>query len=103
MIAQGGPGFELLAELSTLEQQTPRETLLWPRTAVVCRDVHEPPVGGPSLHARCVSCGAATSDWRHLLGVGARVVASAAGAQSALLTYPGACSRCGGSKLLVDA
>jgi hypothetical protein len=56
----------------------------------------------PSLHARCVTCGATASDWRHLLGVGASAVACSADSRSMLLTYPGACGRCGASTLLVD-
>jgi len=56
----------------------------------------------PSLHARCVTCGAIACDWRHLLGVGASAVACAADSRSMLLTYPGACGKCGASVLLVD-
>ena len=56
----------------------------------------------PSLHARCVTCGATASDWRHLLGVGASAVACTADSRSMLLTYPGACGKCGASVLLVD-
>jgi hypothetical protein len=56
----------------------------------------------PSLHARCTTCGATASDWRHLLGVGASVAASSGVSHGMVLTYPGACGKCGASKLLVD-
>jgi hypothetical protein len=60
---------------------------------------NERPTG---LHARCVTCGAIASDWRQLLGLGASVAAPSADSHGVLLTFPGACARCGASKLLVD-
>jgi hypothetical protein len=58
--------------------------------------------GRSNLNARCATCGAVASDWRHLLGVGASITACSVETQGALLTYPGGCGRCGASKLLVD-
>jgi hypothetical protein len=56
----------------------------------------------PGLHARCARCGTAASDWRHLLGIGASVAVGTADSQGMLLTYPGACGRCGAPTLLVE-
>jgi hypothetical protein len=61
-----------------------------------------PATNRTELHASCVTCGATASDWRHLLGVGASVAARSADSQGMVLTYPGACGRCGASELVVD-
>jgi hypothetical protein len=55
----------------------------------------------PNLTAHCVSCGANASDWRRLLGIGAQIVPATPPAGHMVLRHPHACSRCGGSDLIV--
>jgi hypothetical protein len=55
----------------------------------------------PNLYGHCLTCGATVSDWRRLLGVGARIVPCHAEPASAVLVYPGACNDCGASELLL--
>lgn len=57
----------------------------------------------PNLSAHCVSCGAMSCDWRRLIGIGAKVVASTPSTGQMVLRHPGACSRCGASDLVVAA
>jgi hypothetical protein len=55
----------------------------------------------PNLYGHCLTCGATVSDWRRLLGVGARIAPCTAEPASAVLVYPGACNGCGASELLL--
>jgi len=55
------------------------------------------------LSARCLSCGAPTSDWRQLLGIGARLADCAADESRVVLEYPCACATCGSSEVMVSA
>jgi hypothetical protein len=100
-----GIPFESLNEQPTVvDGQRHREVLSATRGVLVRPDATRALASRrPSLHACCITCGATASDWRHLLGVGAVVVACPTEAQSALLTYPGACGKCGASKLLVNS
>ncbi len=59
--------------------------------------------GTAGIHARCVACGATASDWRRLLGVGARLADCAMDASRIILDYPGACAECGSREVLVSA
>jgi len=58
---------------------------------------------GADLSAHCLICGAAAHDWRRLLGIGARIVASTPQTGRMVLRHPNACSRCGASDLVVAA
>jgi hypothetical protein len=69
-------------------------------TGMLTRDTHEHANRGAGLRARCTTCRASASDWRHLLGVGASVVVNSLGM---FLTYPGAWAKCGASQLLVES
>jgi hypothetical protein len=54
------------------------------------------------FRARCSTCGAAVSDWRQLVGLGASVAPCAGDAAGLLLTYPAACVLCGANQLFVN-
>jgi Fe-S cluster biogenesis protein NfuA len=55
---------------------------------------------GATLNGRCVTCGATAHDWRRLLGVATQTATWGTGTM--VLTYPGACSKCGASNLAVN-
>jgi hypothetical protein len=79
---------------------TPSSTMTRQRALERCNATgrHEHTSG---LYGHCATCGEIAHDWRQLLGVGARFNASTTDAQSARLTYPGACGCCGGSELVI--
>jgi len=57
--------------------------------------------GRSSLRAACVSCGATAYDWRKLLGIGAKVAAGTADGGRVVVSYPGACGKCGAAGLVI--
>jgi hypothetical protein len=71
--------------------------------ALMRRDATGRTDSGASMYAECVTCGAKVPDWRGLLGVGAEIVVCRGAGDRRLLTYPFACSECGGSEIEITS